>query len=150
LDNPTNGVAGGSINDIYDGCILLTCADYLQVPIIVSLFDPDIDERFQQTFGASLLHSEEVVTMTPGVVKLWLRITVMKNCHYDLPSGVVGKEFADLLSSEICLLTKGLPCSKRILVYVSFYNVATKLNGLQFGLHLGPCSLSGVILNGPS
>jgi len=67
-------------------------------------FDPDVNSSRSLEFPYCILR--EVVMMIPGIYKLWLRITAMKNCHYDLPSGAVGKGFINLLSYEICLLTQ--------------------------------------------
>ena len=65
-----------------------------------------INERFQQAFGASLLHSEGGC-YDDSWSKLWLRLVAIKNCHYDLPSGSVGRDFVNQLSSEIDLLVQG-------------------------------------------
>ena len=65
-----------------------------------------INERFQRAFGGSLLHSEGDC-YEDSWCKLWLRLVAFKNCHYDLPTGSVGKDFVALLSSEIDLLAQG-------------------------------------------
>ena len=64
-----------------------------------------INERFQRTFGASLLRSEGDC-YDNSWWKLWLRLVAFKNCHYDLPNGSIGKDFVALLSSEIDLLAQ--------------------------------------------
>ena len=51
--------------------------------------------------------------------KLWLWLVSFKNCHYDLPTGSVGKDFVVLLSSEIDLLAQGSVRSERVLVFLS-------------------------------
>ena len=51
--------------------------------------------------------------------KLWLRLVAIKNCHYDLPSGSVGRDFVNQLSSEIDLLPQGSMRSERVLVFIS-------------------------------
>ena len=65
-----------------------------------------INERFQHAFEASLLYSEGGCYDDPWC-KLWSRLVVIKNCHYDLLSYSVGREFVNLLSSEINLLGRG-------------------------------------------
>ena len=77
-----------------------------------------INERFQRAFGASLLYSEGGCYDDPWY-KLWARLFVIKNCHYDLPSGSVGRDFVNLLSSEINLLGRGSSQSERVLVFLS-------------------------------
>jgi len=51
--------------------------------------------------------------------KLWLRLVTIKNCLYDLPSGSAGREFVNLLSSEVTLLAQGPSRSERVLVFLS-------------------------------
>ena len=76
-----------------------------------------INERFQRAFGALLLHSEGDC-YEDSWCKLWLRLVAFKNCHYDLPTGSVGKDFVALLSSEIDLLAQGSVRSERVLVFL--------------------------------
>jgi len=79
---------------------------------------PDIDDRFQWAFGASLLQWEGDC-YDDSWCKLWLRLFTIKNCLYDLPSGSAGREFVNLLSSEINLLAQGSSRSERVLVFLS-------------------------------
>ena len=67
-------------------------------------------------FGAQLLYSEGG-SYDNAWRTLWLRIVSFKNCHYDLPSGVVAHDFIDLLLSEISLLARGVERSERVLVF---------------------------------
>jgi len=46
-------------------------------------------------------------------------LVAIKNCLYDLPSGSAGREFANLLSSEVTLLAQGSSWSERVLVFLS-------------------------------
>ena len=43
----------------------------------------------------------------------------MKNCHYDLPSGSVGRDFVNQLSSDIDLLAQGSMRSESMLILLS-------------------------------
>ena len=67
-----------------------------------------VNERFQQAFDASLLHSEGI-GYEDSWSKLWLRLVAMKNCHYDLPSGSIGRDF--VLLTLICL--RKAQCNQR-------------------------------------
>ena len=66
-----------------------------------------ISSHFQDAFGACLLHSEGG-PYEDVWCKLCLRIVSFKSSHYDLPSGPVGHEFIDCLTSEVFLLARGL------------------------------------------
>jgi len=79
---------------------------------------PNVGDQFQWAFDASLLHSEGDCHYDPWC-KLWLRLVAIKNCLYDLPSGSTGKEFVNLLSSEVNLLAQGSSWSERVLVFLS-------------------------------
>ena len=69
------------------------------------------------SFGSSLLHSEGGC-YDNSWNKLWLRLVTIKNCHYDLPSGSVGRDFVNQLPSEIDLLTQSSMRSVRVLVFL--------------------------------
>ena len=74
--------------------------------------------RFQDAFGAQLLHFEGG-SYDNTWCKLWLRIVSFKNCHYDLPTSAVAHDFIDLLSSEISLLARGVERSEWVLAFLS-------------------------------
>ena len=65
-----------------------------------------VSSHFQDAFGACLLHSEGG-PYEDVWCKLWLRIFSFKSSRYDLPSGPVGHEFIDCLTSEVFLLARG-------------------------------------------
>ena len=45
-------------------------------------------------------------------------MTSTKTCHYDLPSGAAGRNFVELLSSELNLLAEGSVRSERVMVFL--------------------------------
>ena len=75
-------------------------------------------ERFVRAFGAPLLHSEG---KPHGSFwgQLWLRIISIKNSHYNLPNGSVGRDFVGLLSGEVNLLVQGSISSERVIVFLT-------------------------------
>ena len=55
-----------------------------------------------------------------STINCWrkVRAVAFKNCHYDLPTGSVGKDYVALLSSKIDLLAQGSVRSERVLVFL--------------------------------
>ena len=76
------------------------------------------DERFVRAFGASLVHSEGA-PYSSFWGQLWLWIVAIRNSHYNLPNGSVGRDFVGLLSSEVNLLVQGCMSSERIIVLLT-------------------------------
>ena len=57
-----------------------------------------------QAFGASILRSDGGGLDDPWG-NYWIHACRMSGIQYDLPSGAVGREFVDLLITEVQLLT---------------------------------------------
>ena len=57
-----------------------------------------------QAFGASILRSDGGGLDDPRSI-YWIHACCMSGRQYDLPSGTVGHEFVDLLTTEVRLLT---------------------------------------------
>ena len=49
----------------------------------------------------------------------WKRVIAVRGNHYDLPGGAIGRHFVDLLSDEVCSLSRGAFKSERLIVFLS-------------------------------
>ena len=67
-------------------------------------FDNFIDAKLTQAFGASILWSDGGGFDDPWGT-WWICAWRMSSRQYDLPGGAVGREFVDLLTTEVRLLT---------------------------------------------
>ena len=100
-------------SSVCDNASLLT-ADYSDIVSPSSVED----ERFIRAFGASLLHSKGA-PYSSFWGQLWQRIVAIRNFHYNLPNGSVGRDFVGLMSSEMNLLVQGSMSSERIIVFLT-------------------------------
>lgn len=84
-----------------------------------------------QTMSGSILHlygenldftgvdsSNESLEVDPWYNR-WARVVKLSRKQYDLPSGCVGREFVDELTTEVANLTQGTYTSERLLVFCS-------------------------------
>ena len=49
----------------------------------------------------------------------WKRVIAVRGIHYDLPGGATGRHFVDLLSDEVCSLSRRAFKSERLIVFLS-------------------------------
>ena len=50
---------------------------------------------------------------------MWLRVVAIRNSHYNLPNGSIGRDLVGLLSSEVNLLVQGSMSSERVIVFLT-------------------------------
>ena len=75
-----------------------------------------IDAKLTQAFGASILRSDGGSFVDPWGT-WWIRACCMSGRQYDLPGGAVGREFVDLLTTEVRLLTDNSAISDRLMMF---------------------------------
>ena len=79
-------------------------------------FDDFIDAKLTQAFGASILRSDGGSFVDPWGT--WrTRACRMSDRQYDLPGRAVGREFVDLLTTEVRLLTDNSAISDRLMMF---------------------------------
>ena len=69
-----------------------------------------------QTFGASILWSDGDGFDDPWGT-WWIHACCMSGRQYDLPGGAVGREFVDLLTTEVWLLTDNSAVSDCLMMF---------------------------------
>ena len=74
-----------------------------------------INSKLQLVFGATILWNDGGSFDEPWGT-WWLRACCISDSLYDLPGGAVGREFVDLLTDEICMLTKNTTVSDRLMM----------------------------------
>ena len=79
-------------------------------------FDNFIDAKLTQAFGASILRSDCDSFVDPWGT-WWIRACRMSGRRYDIPGGAVGREFVDLLTTEVRLLTDNSAISDRLMMF---------------------------------
>ena len=73
--------------------------------------------KMQQAFGASILSSEGGARIDAWSYR-WKAVTALRSRQYVLPNGAVGREFVDILSEEVRLLSRGMVKSERLIVFM--------------------------------
>ena len=69
-----------------------------------------------QAFGAFILQSDDGSFVDPWGT-WWIHACRMSGRQYDLPGGAVGREFVDLLTTEVRLLTVNSAISDHLMMF---------------------------------
>ena len=75
------------------------------------------ESKMQQAFGASILSSEGEARIDAWSER-WKAVTALRSRQYVLPNGAVGREFVDILSEEVRLLSRSMVKSERLIVFM--------------------------------
>ena len=97
--DPVNEIAD-SVTDTVDPSPI--CGESVESNSVA--FDDFIDAKLTQAFDASILRSDGGSFVDPWGT-WWIRACRMSGRQYDLPGEAVGREFVDLLTTEVRLLT---------------------------------------------
>ena len=107
-DDATISDVTGSNSDTLDSSSTVDDADSIAI-------DKSVDAKLHQAFCASLIQNDRGSFVDPWAT-WWLRACRIHGSQYDSPSGAVGREFVDLLTTEIHLLVNKSAISDRLMV----------------------------------
>ena len=78
--------------------------------------DDFMNAKLTQAFGASILQSDGG-GFDDQWGSWWIHACRMSGSQYDLPSGAVGREFVDILTSEVRLLIDNSAVSDHLIMF---------------------------------